>query len=111
MDTRRTVAAVALAAAALSSGLATATPASAGGVGDFLSPAFGDTCVNEHVGAKAVGATTRSTGTGGGTVAGIPIVSPVNQCGGADLPLDEEGLKKSLYNRGPVAVVLNPAGW
>ncbi|WP_125211639.1 hypothetical protein [Streptomyces griseofuscus] len=73
-----------LSVATVGSGLAMATPASAGGIGDFLSPAFGTSCVNTHS-AHAQGETTYGTGAVDGDLAGIPIASPFNQCGGADL--------------------------
>ncbi|MGZ3097144.1 hypothetical protein [Streptomyces sp. H72] len=86
MIKRKTTATLALATAALGSGLATATPASAGGIGDILSPAFGTTCGN-HGSTHATGVTTHTTGAANGNLAGLPIGSPLNQCGGADLPL------------------------
>ncbi|MGZ3097062.1 hypothetical protein [Streptomyces sp. H62] len=67
-------------------GVAAAPPAAAGGVGDFLSPAFGTACGN-HGGPHAAGSTSHGTGTVGGNLAGLPIGSPLNQCGGADLAL------------------------
>ncbi|MFD5161106.1 hypothetical protein ACFWMJ_24025 [Streptomyces hawaiiensis] len=67
-------------------GLITATPASAGGIGDFLAPAFGNGCANQNTSARAAGETRHGTGTAGGNVAGLPVGSPFNQCGGADLP-------------------------
>lgn len=66
-------------------GVFTAIPASAGGVGDFLSPAFGTSCANHNVGSSGVGNTTADTGTLNGNLAGLPLGSPLNQCGGADL--------------------------
>ncbi|MFI1677412.1 chaplin family protein [Streptomyces sp. NPDC020607] len=60
------------------------SPAWAGGIGDFLSPAFGTSCNNHH-GARAEGATSHGTGTASANLAGLPVGSPVNQCGGADL--------------------------
>ncbi|MFF4498846.1 chaplin family protein [Streptomyces sp. NPDC001546] len=68
----------------MGAGLATATPASARGVGDFLSPAFGTSCGN-HYGAQTQGRTTHGAGSGVGNLAALPITSPFNQCGGADL--------------------------
>ncbi|MEG8277527.1 hypothetical protein [Streptomyces sp. AHA2] len=64
----------------------TATPAAAGGILPIGSPAFGTSCANHHTGAHANGATTSGTGTGTGTgnLAGLPLGSPFNQCGGAD---------------------------
>jgi hypothetical protein len=80
-------------------GVAAASPAAAGGVGDFLSPAFGTTCVNRH-GTQAHGSTTHGTGIGNANLAGLPIGSPANQCGGADLlmrPDDLVGRAKEVY--------------
>ncbi|MEU2764728.1 MULTISPECIES: chaplin family protein [unclassified Streptomyces] len=76
--------ALTLSVAAVGGGFATATPASAGGIGDFLSPAFGTSCANKY-GAQAQGATTHGTGAANGNLAGLPIAGPFNQCGGADL--------------------------
>ncbi|MEV5318255.1 hypothetical protein AB0K92_11460 [Streptomyces sp. NPDC052687] len=90
MINRRTTAtatATALTAASLGTALAGAAPASAGGIGDFLSPAFGTSCANHHTGAHARGATTHGTGTADGNLAGLPVGSALNQCGGADAPL------------------------
>ncbi|MER7110590.1 hypothetical protein [Streptomyces sp. NPDC000229] len=64
--------------------VATAAPASAGGVGDFLSPAFGTSCANQNTGARATGTTHHGTGTAGGNLAGLPLGSALNHCGGAD---------------------------
>ncbi|UZI33476.1 hypothetical protein [Streptomyces sp. VB1] len=73
-------------AAATGTVLGTAAPASAGGIGDFLSPAFGISCANQNTGAHATGSTRQGTGTAGGNLAGLPIGSALNQCGGADAP-------------------------
>ncbi|MEU3071544.1 chaplin family protein [Streptomyces sp. NPDC006906] len=78
-------AAALLTAVAAGAGMVTAAPASAGGVGDFLSPAFGTDCANLNTGAQAAGNTTRGRGAAGGNLLGLPIGSPLNQCGGADL--------------------------
>ncbi|MEU4794794.1 hypothetical protein [Streptomyces sp. NPDC023327] len=75
-----------LTATAVAGGFLAAAPASAGGIGDFLSPAFGKGCANLDNGAHADGATRSGTGTVGGNSAGPPIGNPTNQCGGADLP-------------------------
>ncbi|GHB27917.1 hypothetical protein GCM10010331_12870 [Streptomyces xanthochromogenes] len=69
--------------------MVTAVPASAGGVGDFLSPAFGTDCANLNTGAQAAGHTTQGSGAAGGNLLGLPIGSPLNHCGGADLPLQQ----------------------
>ncbi|WP_392895738.1 hypothetical protein [Streptomyces sp. LN699] len=74
------------AAAALA---AAAAPASAGGIGDFLSPAFGINCANLNTGAQAAGHTTRGSGAAGGSLLGLPIGTPLNQCGGADMPVQQ----------------------
>ncbi|MGI5484806.1 hypothetical protein [Streptomyces lavendofoliae] len=76
----------ALTGVALGAVLASAAPASAGGIGDVLSPAFGTMCGNLNNGARANGSTTHGTGTAGGNLAGLPIGSALNQCGGADAP-------------------------
>jgi ammonia channel protein AmtB len=75
-------------------GLASAAPATAGGIGDFLSPAFGISCVNENTGARADGVTRQGTGTMGGNLAGIPVGSALNQCGGADAPIIQDALRE-----------------
>ncbi|UFR03032.1 DUF320 domain-containing protein [Streptomyces sp. Go40/10] len=70
--------------AAVGTGAALATPASAGGIGDFLSPAFGTSCANHHTRPHADGHTQHGTGTLDGNLAGLPLGSPLNHCGGAD---------------------------
>jgi hypothetical protein len=83
---KRTAARVtALATVALGSTVAAAAPAFAGGIGDFLSPAFGTSCANLNNGARAEGATAHGIGAAGGNLAGLPVGSPFNQCGGADM--------------------------
>lgn len=88
MKKQRAWAVLGIAATAVSSGLASASPASAGGIGDFLSPAFGTSCANLNNGAHAAGNTHHGTGMVGGNLAGLPIGSPLNHCGGADLDPD-----------------------
>ncbi|MFC9797256.1 hypothetical protein ACFVJI_32030 [Streptomyces sp. NPDC127584] len=68
----------------LGAGLAAAAPASAGGIGDFLSPAFSTSCSNLNNAAHAHGKTTKGTGSIGGNLASLPLYSALNQCGGAD---------------------------
>ncbi|MFF5537259.1 chaplin family protein [Streptomyces cinerochromogenes] len=75
--------------------MATASSASAGGVGGFLSPAFGTDCAN-HQGSHASGATTHGTGAVTGNLAGLPAGSPFNQCGGADAPVVVDDLAGQL---------------
>ncbi|MET9957137.1 chaplin family protein [Streptomyces sp. NPDC006339] len=84
MSTRKAMRIVGVTAAAIGIAGAAASPAMAGGVGDFLSPAFGTTCMNKHD-AHSRGSTTHGTGISNGNLAGLPIGSPANQCGGADL--------------------------
>ncbi|MFH8405382.1 hypothetical protein ACH4FX_11505 [Streptomyces sp. NPDC018019] len=72
-----------MAAAAFAGGLTAAAPAFAGGVGAFLSPAFGNACA-QHTGPRTGGATTYGAGPGGLLVA-LPFGGSVNQCGGTDL--------------------------
>lgn len=69
----------------------------AGGVGDFLSPAFGTSCANQHTGSHTAGETTSGTGTVTGLLAGLPLSGPVNQCGGADI----------IIKRPPTRVLIN----
>ncbi|MEG8277526.1 hypothetical protein [Streptomyces sp. AHA2] len=66
----------------------TAAPAAAGGVLPIGSPAFGTSCANHHTGAQASGSTTRDTGAVNGNLAGLPLGSALNQCGGADATLN-----------------------
>lgn len=85
MTYSRALTALTLTATAIAGGILAAAPASAGGIGDVLSPAFGTDCANHH-GAHADGATTAGTGAANGSLLGLPIGSPLNQCGGADVP-------------------------
>ncbi|MGW6062616.1 hypothetical protein [Streptomyces sp. NPDC055189] len=80
-----------LTSAVAGTGMAAAPPASAGGIGDFLSPAFGTSCANHRTGGHMVGRTAYGEGSADSNLLGLPVSSPVNQCGGADLPgeLDE----------------------
>ncbi|MFB7747547.1 hypothetical protein [Streptomyces sp. NPDC056132] len=86
MTSQRVLITFGVSALALGASLASAIPATAGGVGDFLSPAFGTACGNLNNGARADGVTSSGTGTGGGNLVGLPMGSALNQCGGADLP-------------------------
>ncbi|MER7625795.1 chaplin family protein [Streptomyces sp. NPDC126503] len=111
MINRRTAAtATALATAALGAPLTIATPAFAGGIGDVLAPAFGTSCANQHA-AHATGNTTHGTGTAAGNLAGLPLGSPLNQCGGADLPLNHRSGAVCIYQGLPGIGLLpsNPA--
>ncbi|MEU1078023.1 MULTISPECIES: chaplin family protein [unclassified Streptomyces] len=76
---------MALTSITVGTGMVGAGTASAGGVGDFLSPAFGTSCANQNTATRADGATRHGTGTASGNLAGLPIGSPLNQCGGADV--------------------------
>ncbi|QIJ61043.1 hypothetical protein [Streptomyces sp. JB150] len=85
-----------VAAAVVGVSLGTAGPASAGGAGDFLSPAFGTACANHHTGARADGVTTHGTGAAHGDLAGIPLGGALNQCGGADAPATVQDVAEAL---------------
>lgn len=85
LSARRTLTAVGLGTTAIGLSLTTAAPATAGGIGDFLSPAFGTNCANHHTRPHATGATTAGTGTADGNLLGVPVGSALNQCGGADM--------------------------
>ncbi|MFD5098322.1 chaplin family protein [Streptomyces albidochromogenes] len=100
MIIRRSTAAVGLTAIVGGAGLITATPASAGGIGDFLSPAFGSNCANQNTGAHAAGETRQGTGIAGGNLAGLPVGTPFNQCGGADLPGVPGDTSRSVFGLG-----------
>ncbi|MVO84974.1 hypothetical protein GPA10_09410 [Streptomyces sp. p1417] len=63
----------------------TAAPALAGGLLPIASPAFGTSCGN-HSTTQTAATTGHGTGTVGGNRAGLPLGSPLNQCGGAELP-------------------------
>ncbi|MYT95712.1 hypothetical protein [Streptomyces sp. SID8350] len=92
-DPRRALAALTITASAAAAALAAAPPASAGGIGDFLSPSFGTDCANWDARAHAAGETTAGTGTANSNLLGLPLGSPTNQCGGADQVLqNEQGL-------------------
>ncbi|UNO43363.1 hypothetical protein [Streptomyces sp. MST-110588] len=97
MTTRRTPTVLSALTAAVGAGVGLAAPASAGGVADLLSPAFGTLCANRHTGAHADGFTRQGTGTADGNLAGVPIGSALNQCGGADAPaVVQDGAEDSL---------------
>ncbi|WP_143203395.1 hypothetical protein [Streptomyces sp. CB02130] len=84
--------AITFTAATVAGSVLAADSAFAGGVGDFLSPAFGTDCANLHTGAHAAGATTHGSGAASANLAGLPIVNPLNQCGGADVdPVSQVG--------------------
>ncbi|MFQ3556001.1 hypothetical protein QZN11_04215 [Streptomyces gramineus] len=86
MNKRICTTAFAIWAAGTTASLGAASPAAAGGVGDFLSPAFATSCANQHTGANAAGKTTNGTGTANGNFLGLPLGTALNRCGGADAP-------------------------
>lgn len=91
MTTHRTLAtALGLTTAALGAGLATAAPASAGGVIVVASPSFDNSCANHGTAKQSAGRTTHGSGTVGGNLAALPAATPLNQCGGADIPIIQE---------------------
>ncbi|MEU6487495.1 hypothetical protein [Streptomyces sp. NPDC046887] len=108
--TRRLVALVSTAGCITAGSVLAATPAAAGGVGDFLSPAFGTNCANHHTQPRADGATTADTGTANGNLLGLPVGTALNQCGGADAPsiMDIQSAMTAL--EGPTARVGDLAG-
>ncbi|MGI5484870.1 chaplin family protein [Streptomyces lavendofoliae] len=109
MTLRRATAVTGLIGAAVGGSIAGAAPASAGGIGDFLSPAFGTSCLNQRVGAHATGETRHSAGSAGGNLAGVPIGSPFNQCGGADAPLPPMPLGGSSMANANAMSVFGPS--
>ncbi|MFJ3842237.1 hypothetical protein ACIPY6_43065 [Streptomyces sp. NPDC090054] len=66
MTTYKSATTFVLTAGAAAALAAAAAPASAGGIGDILSPAFGTNCANHKPPSHAAGATTTGTGTGTG---------------------------------------------
>ncbi len=95
MTTRRTGTALAVTAAAIGSGLASATPAAAGGIIVIGSPSFMNSCTN-HGHATQRGATTNGNGAAGGLLATLPVSGPLNDCGGADLYMEKKKFKRGL---------------
>ncbi|MFJ3176649.1 hypothetical protein ACIPJK_38800 [Streptomyces roseus] len=89
---RSSLTSIALTAAAFTGVVATAGPAAAGGIGDLLSPAFGTDCANRDTGAIATAVTAAGTGMASRSVLGVPVGSPLNQCGGADLAPSRPGV-------------------
>lgn len=91
--------ALALTAAVVGAGGANAEPASAGGIGVLLSPAFSTLCANHHTGARTAGSTTNGAGSLSDNLAGLPIGSALNQCGGADLRAPKPRIPKILRKK------------
>ncbi|UNO39284.1 hypothetical protein [Streptomyces sp. MST-110588] len=71
--------------AGLAAVLICATPASAGGIGSFLSPAIGTECANPTTDGHAYGGAVLNDGPGSNNLTTMPFASALNQCGGADL--------------------------
>ncbi|MFF7725656.1 chaplin family protein [Streptomyces sp. NPDC008001] len=91
-----------------------ASPAAAGGIVVIGSPSSDDTCANQRTGAR--GATTSSPAHASGDVLQLPATTPLNHCGGADLPgfrdgagvvFPDDGLGEHWYsgNAKPVIMV------
>ncbi|MFE4862340.1 hypothetical protein [Streptomyces sp. NPDC056670] len=72
MTTRKLTTLTLTATGIVAGGVFTAAPASAGGIGDFLSPAFGTSCASHNIGSNTVGNTTVGTGALNGNLAGRP---------------------------------------
>lgn len=97
MRSRTVVTVLTLTSAVTAGVLLTSSPVFAGGVGDVLSPAFGTDCANRNVGSRAAGATVSGTGTASSNVLGLPLTSALNQCGGADMPIESTSFLKKLH--------------
>ncbi|MFH8753647.1 hypothetical protein ACH4GK_38560 [Streptomyces rimosus] len=82
--------ALALTVATAGVSMAAAPIASAGGFGVLLSPAFGTLCANRPD-AHASGATTAGSGPVSNNLGEAPFTTPLNHCGGADLPGNRQG--------------------
>ncbi|GGY65815.1 hypothetical protein GCM10010326_70530 [Streptomyces xanthochromogenes] len=78
-----------LASAAFGVGLAAATPAAAGGIIVVASPSHDNACTNLGTTAQSGGETRNGSGTVGGLLAAVPVGMPLNNCGGADLPMQK----------------------
>ncbi|MER6302047.1 hypothetical protein ABT247_21150 [Kitasatospora sp. NPDC001539] len=77
-----------LTSAALCAGFATAAPAAAGGIIVIASPSHDNSCLNSYTRTQPYGRTTGTSGSAQGLQAQVPLLGPLNHCGGADLPLD-----------------------
>jgi hypothetical protein len=86
MNARKAVTALVAWAAALGAGIATAAPAAAGGIIVIGSPSYNNFCANGHSSGPA-GATRQVMGSVSGLLGQLPVSGPLNQCGGADLPV------------------------
>ncbi|MFF3976936.1 hypothetical protein [Streptomyces sp. NPDC001828] len=82
---RRTVTALAVAAATIGTGLAAAAPAAAGGIIVVASPSHDNSCFNTDA-AQSRDATRNGSAAAAGLLAALPIETPLNHCDGADLP-------------------------
>ncbi len=102
MSTSRIATSLALAAAVLATGFTAAAPASAGGIGDFLSPAFGTSCANHKTHTAPQGRAHTDSGGITGLLAQVPATSPVNQCGGADASYMQINQNSGSYARAPL---------
>ncbi|WP_275464569.1 hypothetical protein [Streptomyces noursei] len=93
MTTHKAATTLAVAAAAIGSGFAAATPAAAGGIIVIASPSFDNSCANQGTRTQPHGHTSKESGSAQGMSAQIPLASPLNHCGGADVPLINEGFQ------------------
>ncbi|MEV5379369.1 hypothetical protein AB0L26_25865 [Streptomyces nondiastaticus] len=64
----------------------------AGGIVVVGSPSTDNSCSNQASASRGAGHT--SPATAGGNVLGIPASAPLNQCGGADLPLKRRAVQE-----------------
>lgn len=90
MATQRTCATFAVMAAVSAASLGGAGPASAGGIIVIGSPSHDNTCLNGRF-TRARGAATHATGNAAGLLGQASLRSPLNHCGGADLPGNKQG--------------------
>ncbi|MFF2813470.1 M14 family zinc carboxypeptidase [Streptomyces sp. NPDC058000] len=52
-----------------------------------MSPSFDNSCANHGTASQSGGRTRHGSGTAGGLLTALPVATPLNQCGGTDLPL------------------------
>ncbi|MEU4210098.1 hypothetical protein AB0F13_08890 [Streptomyces sp. NPDC026206] len=107
MRTHRTGSALALFIGLLTGIALPAAPAWAGGLGaGILSPAVDNGCANHDWRSTARGGTTTAAGAAGGDRVAVPVAGPLNQCGGADVPVSlDQLLKKSIDIQGGQATI------
>lgn len=86
MTLSRKSTALVVAAAAIGTGFAGASPAAAGGIIVVASPSYDNACANHNTRTQPDGNTSGESGSGTGLLTQLPLSTALNHCGGADLP-------------------------